>query len=296
MRQFVPVSVALVLASLGTMSLVSAQQTERHVFVTVLDQAGAPMLDLGPDDFRLQEDGLARPIVRASLTNEPMRVAVLVDNSEAADRSLTHIRAGLNTFLETLPAEHEMTLITIARQLRVRAEPTVDRKKLQEAANLIFIDSGSGAVLLDALLETDKRFLQKAEARWPIFVIVTTDGPEGSRRISDNAYNAFVGSLLARGVIVHAILMSTRGGGFQTQLATNLTQNTQGHYEAIAASTGLPDKLRELAGLMAEQHAKAATQYQVTFTSDSTNQQAAIRVSVARPAGDILVSMGRTGP
>jgi hypothetical protein len=98
MRQPLSVPVALVLVSIGSAPPAPAQQAERHVFVTVLDQAGAPILDLGPGDFQVQEDGLVRPIVRVGLANDPMRVALLVDNSDAASRALVHIRTALNMF------------------------------------------------------------------------------------------------------------------------------------------------------------------------------------------------------
>jgi hypothetical protein len=285
----------IVLVFLAAPLSVSAQQTTRQVFVTVLDQAGAPILDLGRDDFQVQEDSMVRPIVRVGLANDPMRVAMLIDNSDAAERALLSIRSGVHAFLDALPAEHEVSLLTVARQLGVRAEPTVDRAKLKEAADLIFIDGGSSAVLLDALLETDERFLQKAEDRWPVFVLVTTDGAEGSRTVGDNEYNAFVADLIARGVTVHAILISTRGGGRQTDVATNLTENTGGHYQAISASTGLPDQLRTLAEHMADQHARMATQYQITFTTDAAAEQLGVRIGVRRPAGNVIVSMSRPG-
>jgi VWFA-related protein len=275
---------------------VSAQQTERLLFVKVLDQAGAPILDLGPDDFQVEHDGRVRPIVGARLATDPMRIALLVDNSDAAMRSLVHLRSALNAFLDALPAEHEVTLITIARQLGVRVEPTTDRVRLKEAADLVFIDSGSGTVLLDALLETDHRFMENAGGRRPVYVILTTDGSEASQTVGDEEFEAFSAGLVARGVTVHAFLNSTRGGGDQTDIAIHLTESTHGQYEAIAASTGLPDKLRDLAELMTEQQANVATQYRIAFTSDSTNPEAGVRIGVRGAAGMVQVSIGQPLP
>src|SRR5437762_1803943 len=79
----------------------------------------------------------------------------------------------------TLPPEHEVMLISTGLQLRVRVQPTLDRKKLKDAAAGLFTDGG-GTALMDSVLETDDRFLKKAEERWPVFVILTTDGREVS--------------------------------------------------------------------------------------------------------------------
>jgi len=269
------------------------RRTERGIFVAVTNVAGEPVRDLAAADFEVREDGGPRPVLAAGLADGPMRVALLVDNSDAAGQALNNIRSGLQAFLDALPAAHEVVLITTGRQLRVRANVTSDRTTLKDAARNIFPDSGSGSVLLDALLETDKRFLARAENRWPVFVIITTDGAEGSTSTRDSEFNRFVAQLLERGSTVHALLLSTRGGGLQTTVAVNLTQNTGGHYEALAASTALPEKLIALAQLMTEQHARVSTQYRVVYASEATNAQVGIQVGVARPGVTLRVLPGR---
>ena len=63
-----------------------------------------------------------------------MRIALMLDTSDAAAPALTHMRAGVAEFLDALPPEDEVILITTGRQMRVRVPPTTDRKKLKETA------------------------------------------------------------------------------------------------------------------------------------------------------------------
>jgi hypothetical protein len=287
------VIVSVILLALWPVGLPPAdagqRRTEREIFVTVTNVAGEPVLNLGPGDFEVREDGVQRSVIRAGLASDPMRIALLVDNSDAASQSLNSIRSGLEAFLDTLPGTHEIILITTGRQLRVRANVTTDRAKLKDAARDIFPDSGSGSVLLDALLETDKRFLDRAENQWRVFVIVTTDGVESSTSTRDSEFNQFVARVVDRGFTVHALVLSTRGGGVQTQVAVNLTRNTGGHYEALAATTALPEKLTALAKLIGDQYTRVANQYRVVYASEAINPQTAIQVGVARPGVTVRV-------
>ncbi|MBW8867197.1 MAG: VWA domain-containing protein, partial [Acidobacteria bacterium] len=129
----------------------------RHVFVHVVDQRGGPVGDLTAADFQLTEGGVARVVSRAGPAKDPMRIALFLDTSDAAAPALSHMRAGAIAFLDALPPEDEVLLVTTGRQARVRVPPTTDRRKLKDAAGGLFGD-GAGTVLMDGLMEVDERF------------------------------------------------------------------------------------------------------------------------------------------
>ena len=166
------VAAALPLAAAGKL------QT-RHVFVHVIDQQGAPVSDLAAADFQLTEGGVARVVTRAGPAKDPMRIALFLDTSDAAAGALTHMRAGSVAFLDALPPEDEVLIVTTGRQVRVRVQPTTDRKKLRDAAAGLFSD-GAGTVLMDGLMEIDDRFFKKQADVWPVFVVFSSDGTESS--------------------------------------------------------------------------------------------------------------------
>jgi hypothetical protein len=267
----------------------SAQVRPRQIFVGVTDPGGGAVLDLQAADFQIQELGVPRLVSTAALANTPMRVALLVDTSDAASPHLNNVRAGLQAFLDALPPEHEIALITTGRQLRVREQPTTDRKKLKTTAGQLFTDNGSGTVLLDSLLETLDRFLRKPEDRWGVFVVLTTDGDEGSS-VTNDRFQRFGRDLLDRASTVHAIVLSNRGDGLPTEVSVGLTQHTGGHYDAMAASNALPEKMKALADLMAAEHGKMSTRYRVTFMSGAADPLAKVDVTVQRPGVKIDIS------
>ena len=69
---------------------------------------------------------------------------------------LTPMRAALHAFIDNLPSEAEITLITTGGQIRVRVPPTADRQKLHDGVGLFASDGGANA-FVDTLLEYGAR-------------------------------------------------------------------------------------------------------------------------------------------
>src|SRR3954449_11755891 len=215
----------------------------RHIFVSVTDAKGAPVGGLTAADFKVGEDGQTRVVSKAGPATDPMRIALMLDTSDAAAPALTHMRAGVAAFLDVLPPEDEVILITTGRQMRVRVPPSTDRKKLKETAAGLFNDGG-GTVLMDGLLELDERFYRKgADDRWPVFVIFTSDGTEASAGAREKEFMKWAISLAPRGITSHAFVFKTpKGGGMPEIVAENMSQNTGGHYDVMNTTTALPEK------------------------------------------------------
>jgi hypothetical protein len=151
---------ALVTGLLLLPQTVSAQRIQRRIYVTGIDATGAPALDLTAADFDLLENGFPREVTRLT-RGGPMRIVLLVDSSAAIAPQLLHIRAGLKAFLEALPGDHEIALISTGGQLRIRAQPTAEREKVRAAAASFASDGGANA-FLDSLIESDRRFLKSS--------------------------------------------------------------------------------------------------------------------------------------
>jgi VWFA-related protein len=288
-RDLTPIVVALVLGAAALPLHAAGKLQTRHVFVHVIDQHGAPVSDLTASDFQLTEGGVARVVTHAGPAKDPMRIALFLDTSDAAAPALTHMRAGAIAFLEALPPEDEVLIVTTGRQARVRVQPTTDRKKLEGAAAGLFTD-GAGTVLMDGLMEIDDRFFKKAEDRWPVFVIFTSDGTESSAGAREKEFNTWNLAIGARGVTVHAlVLKNNKGGGMPDVVAANLTRNTGGRYDVMNTTNALPDKMKTLAEQLALDHRKMTAWYQVDFQSDATEFKP-IDVGVARSGVRLEIS------
>ena len=191
-----------------------------QLFIEVLDESGEPVLDLRPDDFTIKENGEDVRVESAELDligREPMKVALLVHNGvmtgiESLDLgaanplqggpvpgirldvetagdtgAVNQLRAGIVTFLDELPPAHEVGLFTIGGTIRRRADFTTDRDELKEAAERVFVEQSPGVIMLDGVKETWERRYDDGD-RFPVFVLVLTDGPEGSSSYSEDDY------------------------------------------------------------------------------------------------------------
>src|SRR4051794_31899845 len=127
-------TVALMIAALTAASPAATAQSKggkpqtRHVFVRVVDSQGGPVNGLTAGDFNITEGGIARTVTHAGPAEDPMRIALFLDTSDAAAPALNHLRTATTAFLDALPPEDEVLLVTTGRQARVRVQPTTDRK------------------------------------------------------------------------------------------------------------------------------------------------------------------------
>ena len=192
--------------------------------------------------------GMFSVTVRAA---DPLRVVLLVDSSANMATMLTEFRAGLRSFIQNIPDDVEVALISTGGQLRVRLAPTSDKVRMQEAASKFASDGGANS-LLDTLLESDKRFLKSAGDRRPLFVVLTTDQPLlGEPPVY--AYNAFVKDFLLRRGRAHGIVIRQTNSGLISQVVENLTSNTDGIFQVMVVSNSLASRMKEIAEQVAAQ-------------------------------------------
>jgi len=282
MKALVAAAAAAALTSTGTalsQGKPGALHT-RHVFVTVLDRGGKPLLDLPPSDFDIAERGVKRQVQRAALATSPMRVALMIDTSDGAAQAVNQIRIGLLDFLDALPPPHEVLIVSTGRQMRVRVPPTTDRKKLTDAAKGVFSDGGA-TPLMDALLEIDDRFMRKADDRWPVFVIITGDGAESSAGANEKKFNDWLHALPGRGIAAHAIALKFKGGGMPEIVASHVAQTANGFYDFINTSNSLPGKMKAIAEQLARDFERVQTKYDIAFQTDESDATP-VAIGVAR--------------
>src|SRR3989475_6198406 len=85
----------------------SAQAIQKQVYVSVVDQNGAAVPDLGPSDIVVREDNVAREVLRVAPAEDPMQIAVLVDTSQTARDDISHMRTALPPFVTALTNPNE---------------------------------------------------------------------------------------------------------------------------------------------------------------------------------------------
>jgi hypothetical protein len=206
--------------------------------------------------MRVASIAFALMLIAVPVAAAPMRIALLVDTSAGTSSVIVQIRAGVSAFLEALPAEHEVILVTTGRHSQVRVPPTTDRTKLKGSAGGMLSDNGPTS-LMDALTEVDDRFMKKAGDRAPVFVIFTGDGSENSKDVDEQGFNRWMAEIVRRGVTVSAIVLKTTGNGLPDFIASTLVKATRGHYTSLSNGGGIAETMTTLAAQITADAARA---------------------------------------
>ena len=260
-RLFVAVLSVAACALAWTRTL-DAQARERALYVTALTDAGAPISDLGPSDFIVREDNLAREVLKVAPAVEPMQIAVLVDTSQGARDDIPHIRTALPAFVKTLSTgdvRNEVAIIAIGERPTVFTNYTFNQSELKKGIDRIWSVQGSGAYLLDGIIEVSEGF-RKRGAQRPVIVAILSEGPELSNRHHDQVLDA----LKANGVAFHAITM----GRPSTSLSDETRNRSLVLDEAPRASGGRREELltsMALAAKLTQLSDELTHQYKVTY-------------------------------
>jgi VWFA-related protein len=225
------------------------------IYVSVLDNKGAPVTGVTAADLVVREDDMAREVLNVRVADEPLQVAVLIDDSQAASEATTYLRDGLAAFLERLHGKGEVALITTGERPTVLANYTKDTEELKQKAGRIFPRPGSGAYLLDAILDAT-RALAKREAARPVILAITFEGVDYSNR----HYQQVLDELRKTDVALHVIAVGTPSQSLSDDMRNrNIviaegTERTGGRRDQVLALSGLPDKLKQAADELANQY------------------------------------------
>lgn len=242
-------------SALGVSAL--AQGNERVAYVNAWDEkTNAPVEGLGPLDFDVREDGVKREVLRVTPATSPMPVAILVDNSQAARNHIADIRKAMTTFVKELGGVGPVAIIGIADRPTILRDYTTDQQQLADGVGRIFAMPGSGATLLDAVVEISKG-LQRREEDRAAMVVLSTENIEFSNR----HYRDVLEQLARGGAQLHAVMLQTPLGTSLSDEARNRAQvldrgpiDSGGTTNYVLASNAFEAKMKELAAILRHQY------------------------------------------
>lgn len=238
---------------LAAPTAVFAQADERVIYTSVVDKDGTPALDLTIKDFIVREDGQAREILRVARDNDPLQIALLVDNSVSMRPRLPQLRKAVAAFIDNTREDVQLALITLAERPTVLVGYTTDRAALRKAAESMFAYEAAN-YLLDGIAETSQGLVKRTMWRSAIAVITGT-GPEMSYR----QYTEVLRFFRAGGASLHVVQMGSGIGAQGREIVVSRgTSETGGRFEEVLLPTALELKARQLA-------TELSNQYRVTY-------------------------------
>ena len=232
----------------------------RDVYVSVLDKSGKAVPGLTAGDFSVREDGNAREVLKAGPATAPLTISLLIDDSQAAQPAIQYYRDGLNGFIDAMDGKAEIALATTGERPTSVVDYTQSAVALKKGVTRIFSRQGSGAYLLDAIVEVSRGFQKRESARPVIVAITIEEGPEFSNRYHEPVLE----ELQKSGATLHVLAVGTPSSSLDDEIRNrNMvvaegTARTGGRREQVLALMAIPEVLKQLA-------AELTNQYVVTY-------------------------------
>ncbi len=252
-----------------------AQANERVIYAGVVDRRGNPVAGLTEKDFIVREDGQAREVLRVTKDEDPLQVALLVDNSVEMRDRVADLRRGMTAFLAALRPGVHVSLITLAERPTIVVPYTADKEALQKGIDRV-IAHNAGNYLLDGIAEVSQGIAKRPPMR-SIIAVMTGRGPEYSYREYTDVLRIFresgtpalhvmllggldIGVELADRTVTATDGQRDMSGPGRDIVLGRLTKETGGRYDEMLSMSAISLKLRQMAG-------ELSNQYRVTFAS-----------------------------
>jgi hypothetical protein len=260
-------TVSLVLSSFAATLDQGSRATDartRDIYVSALND-GKPVADMNASDFLVREDGVAREVLKVGPATDQLTISILIDDSQAATDAIPHLRDGLKAFVDRLNGKAEIALASIGERPTPLVDYTTSTEVLQKGILRIFARPGSGAYLLDGIVDVSKG-LQKREAKRPTIVALTIErGPEFSNRY----YEPVLDELQKAKATLHVLAIGTPSDDQSDEMRNrNMviaegTSRTGGRRDQLLSAISIPERLKQLADDL-------LSQYVVTYSAPET--------------------------
>jgi len=274
---FAAAAVAACLAQAVTL----AQDEPFSFVISVIDENGRPVRDLARDEIVVTENGVEAEIAKVEPFAMPVALTIAVDNGPLSADALAHYRTGLTALVRALPADMEVTLITMSPQPLLVVRPTTDRMRLLRGVNG-FATQEESPRFTDTLVEFSRRYETSLKetnriASLPVLLMVSTTVTEAVSYSPEEITRALQ-FLERRKAQVHVAMLNVSRNASpraaiddarQTMIAIPATKVTKGRYETLANSSRLTTLLPEMGTEIAALHRRLVNQLFVTIRRQS---------------------------
>lgn len=251
----------------------------RTLLATIVDMTGKALVDLGADDFVVEEGGEERDVLDVHIADYP--VAVLIDDAPDT-AALNAIKAAVGRFITRI-GERPVALGTLSNPSGMIAGLEEDRETVLARTAALTI-SGAPAVTLPAVAHA-AQVLHETGAPFSAIVIVTGRSIDARNPVE----GALLPSILASGAAIHVVESRAAPANAADRsvpadvpdLLRVLSDQTHGQYATIFSPVSYSIALDRLADRLS---AEMMIQYLVPPNTTAGD----VRVGVRRPGAKVL--------
>jgi len=177
-----------------------------EVYVTVKDRIGRFIMNLKPEDFAIEENGVPQEIALFTTERKPVNIILLLDVSlsmKKESRLETAIKAG-QIFVEELEPEDRVSVVTFSDEVHVLQDFTGDRTRILGTIESVLPQRGTA--LYDAVWSSVRRLGQEEGRR---ALVLLSDGQDlafdGMSAGSTHTFDQAVSEALKQQTTIYAI-------------------------------------------------------------------------------------------
>jgi hypothetical protein len=273
-------TLVLALAAPLAVSGTAESQTgaSRVALATVSDSRNRPVVDVGPDDFIIQEGGVVREVLSVRPADYP--IVVLLDNGTDARADFPLMRKAVARFIERI-GQRPIALGTFGNLPTMITTFDDDRRTVMQRLDGLELASSAGSLLLQGAALAG-RAIQGTGSLFSAIVILSATGLDASRSAPEEMIAPIVDSVAILHIIANRAVQ-TSGGGFRPgQALRALAEQTRGQYTTIYSPASYQAALDRLADRLTSE---LMIEYLVPVGSKPNDVKVGVRLAGAHVRG-----------
>ena len=276
--------VALVLAFAVSAALAQSGSGEpqtgasRVALASVTDPRNKPLVDVGADDFVIQEAGAAREILSIRPADYP--IVVLLDTGNEARADFPLMQKAVAHFIERI-GQRPIALGTFGSQPKMLTTFEDDRQNVMAKLAEIAAETSAGSLLLQGVA-LGGQTIRASGTLFSAIVILSATASDASGNPADEMIAPVVDS----NAILHVVanrLGQTAGGGLRSNPALRaLAEQSRGEFTVIYSASSYQAALDRLADRLTSE---MMIEYLVPVGSKPNDVKVGVRIVGARVRG-----------
>jgi len=274
----IPLVLALTVITAAAQSGSAGPQTgaSRVALAAVTDARNRPLVDVGEDDFVIQEGGASREILSVRPADYP--IIVLVDTGDDPRGDFALMRKAVGHFIDRI-GQRPLALGTFGNRPIMLTTFEDDRQTVMERLDELTAEAGAGSLLLQGAALAGQ-MMHGTGALFSAIVILSATPVDASRGTVEEIAAPVVDS----GAAVHVIANrpAPAGGRAAGDALRALAEQTHGEFTTVYSAASYQAALDRLADRMSSE---MMIEYLVPVGSKPNDVKVGVRVIGARVRG-----------